>query len=175
MSRMLVVLCALTLAGCGAAKIDPRTYAHANYQSADDEYRACINDDLKNVEKCEEKRVQMEANWRTYNDGVAGIKQRTDTAAVTQGAAASGIAQSADTTSNLSAAPSANTADTTSSLIAASSANTTDATGSLIAALSANTTDIADPSANVASATNNVIAASANSATSARNRHRRSP
>jgi hypothetical protein len=75
MARMLVVFCALTLAGCGAAKVDPRTYAQAEYQSADDEYRACINDNLKNVEKCEGRRVQMETNRHTYDNVVAAIKQ----------------------------------------------------------------------------------------------------
>jgi hypothetical protein len=91
MSRTLVVFCALTLAGCGAAKVDPRAYAHAKYQSADDEYRACINDNLKNVEKCEGKLVQMEANERAYNNVAAGITHGGNvpprsTAGVTQGA-----------------------------------------------------------------------------------------
>jgi len=58
MTRMFVVLCALTLAGCGAAKIDSPANARAEYQkSVDDEYRACINDNLKNVEKCQAKRA----------------------------------------------------------------------------------------------------------------------
>jgi len=58
MTRMFVVLCALTLAGCGAAKIDSRANARAEYQkSIDDEYRGCINDNLKNVEKCQAKRA----------------------------------------------------------------------------------------------------------------------
>jgi len=96
MSKIIVALCALTLAGCGAAKVDPRAYAHAEYQSADDEYRACINDNLKNVEKCEARRVQMETNRRTYDNAVAGIKQPSNSAP-TQGANASGIAQSAKT------------------------------------------------------------------------------
>ena len=90
-ARIFVLICALALAGCAAAKVDPRAYAHTEYKSADDEYRACINDNLKNVEKCEGKRIQMEANERAYNDMVAGIKQRTNTAAITQGASASGI------------------------------------------------------------------------------------
>jgi hypothetical protein len=48
----------VSLAGCGgAAKIDPRANARAEYQrSIDDEYRACINDNLKNIEKCQAKR-----------------------------------------------------------------------------------------------------------------------
>jgi hypothetical protein len=102
MARMLVVFCALTLAGCGAAKVDPRAYAHAEYQSADDEYRACINDNLKNVEKCEGRRVQMETNRRTYDNVIAGIKQPTNPAP-TQGA---GIAQSAKTVNATQAASS---------------------------------------------------------------------
>jgi len=70
MIRLLIVLCALalTLAGCGSAakitapKIDPR----AEYQNALDEYQACVNSNLNNVEACEEKRVQMETNERNY-------------------------------------------------------------------------------------------------------------
>jgi|SRR6516164_1832745 len=65
MTRMFVVLCALTLAGCGAAKIDSPANARAEYQkSVDDEYRACINDNLKNVEKCQAKRALLEINER---------------------------------------------------------------------------------------------------------------
>jgi len=105
MARMFVVFCALTLAGCGGAKVDPRAYAHAEYQSADDEYRACINDNLKNVKKCEGKRVQMEANERAYNNMTAGITQGGNitpriTAEVTQGASAANTPQ---TTSSLPA------------------------------------------------------------------------
>jgi hypothetical protein len=65
MTRILIALCALTLAGCGgtaktdAPKIDPR----AEYQSSLDAYQACIN---SNLEACEEKRVQMETNERAY-------------------------------------------------------------------------------------------------------------
>jgi hypothetical protein len=68
MTRILVALCALTLAGCGGAakvsapKIDPR----AEYQNALDAYQACINSNLNNAEACEEKRVQMETNERAY-------------------------------------------------------------------------------------------------------------
>jgi hypothetical protein len=63
-----VALCALTLAGCGSAannsapKIDPR----AEYQNALDAYQACVNSNLKNVDACEDKRVQMETNERAY-------------------------------------------------------------------------------------------------------------
>jgi hypothetical protein len=67
MMRILLALCALTLAGCGstvksAPKVDPR----AEYQNALDEYQACINSNLNNAERCEEKRVQMETNERAY-------------------------------------------------------------------------------------------------------------
>jgi hypothetical protein len=68
MTRTLVALCALTLAGCGsttktsAPQIDPR----AEYQNSLDAYQACINSNLNNVEGCEEKRVQMETNERAY-------------------------------------------------------------------------------------------------------------
>jgi hypothetical protein len=106
MTRMYVVLCALMLAGCGAAKIDSPANARAEYQkSIDDEYRACINDNLKNVEKCEGKRVQIEANERAYNNMTAGITQGGNianriTAGVTQGASAANTPQ---TTSSLPA------------------------------------------------------------------------
>jgi hypothetical protein len=68
MTRILIALCALTLAGCGgtaktdAPKIDPR----AEYQSSLDAYQACVNSNLKNVDACEDKRVQMETNERAY-------------------------------------------------------------------------------------------------------------
>jgi hypothetical protein len=68
MTRILLSLCALTLAGCGGAtkvsapKIDPR----AEYQNSLDAYQACINSNLNNAEACEEKRVQMETNERAY-------------------------------------------------------------------------------------------------------------
>ena len=61
MTRILVALCAVALAGCGGATktsaptIDPRA-----------EYQACVNSNLNNVEACEEKRVQMEMNERAY-------------------------------------------------------------------------------------------------------------
>jgi hypothetical protein len=70
MTRILIALCALALAGCGsaaknsAAKIDPR----AEYQNSLDEYQACINSNLNNAEACEEKRVQMETNERAYRN-----------------------------------------------------------------------------------------------------------
>jgi uncharacterized protein YceK len=70
MTRILVALCALALAGCGSAvktsapPIDPR----AEYQNALDAYQACVNSNLHNVEACEEKRVQMETNERAYRN-----------------------------------------------------------------------------------------------------------
>jgi len=52
----LVAGTSVSLAGCGAAKIDSPANARAEYQkSVDDQYRACINDNLKNVEKCQAK------------------------------------------------------------------------------------------------------------------------
>jgi hypothetical protein len=85
MTRMFVVLCALTLAGCGAAKIDSRANARAEYQkSIDDEYRACINDNLKNVEKCQAKRALMEANEHSPNNVVAGSTEPGNTAEIAQ-------------------------------------------------------------------------------------------
>ncbi|MGN6748428.1 MAG: hypothetical protein ACTHJS_07520 [Xanthobacteraceae bacterium] len=68
MTRMVVALCALTLAGCGgttktsAPVADPR----AEYQSAIDAYQACVNSNLKNVEGCEDKRERMDASERAY-------------------------------------------------------------------------------------------------------------
>jgi hypothetical protein len=68
MTRILVALCAVALAGCGgttktsAPTIDPR----AEYQNSLDAYQACVNSNLNNVEACEEKRVQMETNERAY-------------------------------------------------------------------------------------------------------------
>ena len=70
MTRLVVALCALTLAGCGstaktsAPPIDPR----AEYQNSLDAYQACVNSNLNNVEVCEEKRVQMETTERTYRN-----------------------------------------------------------------------------------------------------------
>jgi hypothetical protein len=101
MTRMFVVLCALTLAGCGAAKIDSRATARAEYQkSIDDEYRACINDNLKNVEKCQAKRALMEANnvaaGSTEPGNTAEIAQRTSPAtktAITRGTTAANTTQ----------------------------------------------------------------------------------
>jgi hypothetical protein len=96
MRQILVMVCALALAGCGAAKVDARTDARAEYQKSLDDYQACINSNLQNLQKCEETRALMETNGRTYSNVVAGIKQRTNTAATTQGANASGDAQSAN-------------------------------------------------------------------------------
>jgi uncharacterized protein YceK len=88
MPRIFVVLCMLALAGCGrttttsapnvgasnssapnanarnatAPKADPR----AEYQNAIDAYQACVNSNLKNVDACEDKRVQMETSQRAY-------------------------------------------------------------------------------------------------------------
>jgi hypothetical protein len=114
MTRMFVVLCALALAGCGAAKIDSRANARAEYQkSIDDEYRACINDNLKNVEKCQAKRALMEANERPPNNvAAAESAQRGNTAEVAQrtpAATATGVTQGASA---------ANTTEITSSLLA---------------------------------------------------------
>ena len=70
MTRLVVALCALTLAGCGstaktsAPPIDPR----AEYQNSFDAYQARVNSNLSNVEACEEKRVQMEMNERAYHN-----------------------------------------------------------------------------------------------------------
>jgi hypothetical protein len=88
MTRMYVVLCALMLAGCGAAKIDSPANARAEYQkSIDDEYRACINDNLKDAEKCQAKRALLEANERPPNNGATESVQRRDTAGIAQRAA----------------------------------------------------------------------------------------
>jgi hypothetical protein len=68
MTRMVVALCALALAGCGgttktnAPPADPR----ADYQSAIDEYQACVNSNLKNLEICEDKRERLDASERAY-------------------------------------------------------------------------------------------------------------
>jgi hypothetical protein len=68
MTRILVALCTLTIAGCSGAtkvstpKIDPR----ADYQNALEAYQACVKSNLANVDACEEQRVQMEANERAY-------------------------------------------------------------------------------------------------------------
>jgi hypothetical protein len=86
MTRIFVVVWALTLTGCGAAKIDERADARAEYQKSLDEYQACVDSNLKNLEKCEQNRVLMETNRRTYNNIAAGIKQRTNSAGTTQGA-----------------------------------------------------------------------------------------
>jgi hypothetical protein len=45
-----------------APKADPR----AEYQNAIDAYQACVNSNLKNVDACEDKRVQMETSQRAY-------------------------------------------------------------------------------------------------------------
>jgi hypothetical protein len=111
MTRMFFVLCALAVAGCGAAKIDSRANARAEYQkSSDDEYRACINDNLKNVEKCQAKRALMEANERPPANVAAESAQRGNTAENVQrtpAATGTGITQGASA---------ANTTQTTSSL-----------------------------------------------------------
>jgi hypothetical protein len=76
MTRMLVALCALTVAGCGgAAKIDPR----AEYQKSLDDYQACINSNLKNLQICEAKRVAMETNERAHHSTTTGTPQRGNT------------------------------------------------------------------------------------------------
>jgi hypothetical protein len=68
MTRTILALCALALAGCGSATktsappVDPR----AEYQSSIDAYQACVNSNLNNVNACEDKRVQMETNERAY-------------------------------------------------------------------------------------------------------------
>jgi|SRR6516165_1269320 hypothetical protein len=86
MTRIFVVVWALALTGCGAAKIDERADARAEYQKSLDEYQACIDSNLKNLEKCEQNRVLMETNGRTYNNIPAGSKQRTNSAGTFQGA-----------------------------------------------------------------------------------------
>ena len=70
MTRIVVALCALTLAGCGgtAKTSTPPTDPRADYQNAIDEYQACINSNLNNAERCEDKRVQMETNERAYRN-----------------------------------------------------------------------------------------------------------
>jgi hypothetical protein len=57
-----------------------------NTQKSLDEYQACIDSNLKNLEKCEQNRVLMETNGRTYNNIPAGSKQRTNSAGTFQGA-----------------------------------------------------------------------------------------
>ncbi len=125
MTRMFVVLCALMLAGCGAAKIDSRANARAEYQkSIDDEYRACINDNLKNVEKCQAKRALIEANERPPNNVATESAQRGNTAETAQRTTA---------------------ATATGSTQAASAANTTQITSSLPARILPTPPEIADP------------------------------
>ena len=70
MKRIIVALCALTLAGCsGTAKTDaPKLDPRAEYQNALDAYQACINSNLKNADVCEDKRVQMETIERAYRN-----------------------------------------------------------------------------------------------------------
>jgi hypothetical protein len=109
MTRMFVVLCALTLAGCGAAKIDSPANARAEYQkSLDDEYRACINDNLKNVEKCQAKRALLEANERPPNNVATESAQRGNTAGTAQ--------RTTTATGSTQAASAANATQITSSL-----------------------------------------------------------
>jgi len=67
MTRIVVALCALTLAGCSVTKTSaPPTNPRAEYQNAIDEYQACINSNLKNVEACEDKRERMDTIERAY-------------------------------------------------------------------------------------------------------------
>jgi hypothetical protein len=123
MTRMFVVLCALTLAGCGAAKIDSPANARAEYQkSLDDEYRACINDNLKNVEKCQAKRALLEANERPPNNVATESAQRGNTAGTAQ-----------------------RTTTATGSTQAASAANATQITSSLPARIPPTPPEVADP------------------------------
>ena len=123
MTRMFVVLCALTLAGCGAAKIDSPANARAEYQkSVDDEYRSCINDNLKNVEKCQAKRALLEANERPPNNVATESAQRGNTA---------GTAQLTTTA--------------TASTQAASAVNATQITSSLPARIPPTPPEVADP------------------------------
>ena len=70
MKRIIVALCALTLAGCsGTAKTDaPKLDPRAEYQNALDAYQACINSNLENADVCEDKRVQMETIERAYRN-----------------------------------------------------------------------------------------------------------
>jgi hypothetical protein len=106
MKFVIALIGVVSLAGCGAAKIDSRANARAEYQkSIDDEYRACINDNLKNVEKCQAKRELMEANERPPNNMPAGIAQGGNsnmTAVITQRTTATtattGITQGTTTT-----------------------------------------------------------------------------
>jgi hypothetical protein len=68
MTRILLAVCTLTLAGCGgAAKVStPPADPRADYQSSLDAYQACVNSNLNNVQACEDKRVQMETSERAY-------------------------------------------------------------------------------------------------------------
>jgi hypothetical protein len=123
MTRMFVVLCALTLAGCGAAKIDSPANARAEYQkSVDDEYRACINDNLKNVEKCQAKRALLEINERPPNNVATESAQRGNTAGTAQ-----------------------RTTTATASTQAASAVNATQITSSLPARIPPTPPEVADP------------------------------
>jgi hypothetical protein len=91
--RIFVVVCALALAGCGAAKVDPRVDARAEYQKSLEEYQTCIDMSFKNVQKCEGNRVLMESNWRAYDNVTAGIKKSTNAVATSQGANTAGATQ----------------------------------------------------------------------------------
>ncbi len=66
MTRIILALCALTLAGCGSTTKTPQVDPRAEYQSSIDAYQACVNSNLNNVNACEDKRVQMENNERAY-------------------------------------------------------------------------------------------------------------
>ena len=68
MTRILLALCMLALAGCGSTTktTAPKTDPRADYQSAIDAYQACVNSNLNNVNACEDKRAQMETIERAY-------------------------------------------------------------------------------------------------------------
>lgn len=68
MTRTILALCTIALAGCGStAKTSaPPTDPRAEYQSSIDAYQACVNSNLNNVDACEDKRVQMETTERAY-------------------------------------------------------------------------------------------------------------
>lgn len=68
MTRIVLALCSLTLAGCDSAtKVStPPADPRAEYQTSLDAYQTCVNSNLNNVGACEDKRVQMETNERAY-------------------------------------------------------------------------------------------------------------
>ncbi len=73
MKQVLVLACALALAGCGgvAAKIDARN----EYQKTVADYRACLDANPTDVHACDGKRLSMEAQERAYNDLAAGVTE----------------------------------------------------------------------------------------------------